>query len=458
VEGQIDEVIDALIADFLERELPRVTPRALTLPGLPGKADVVIGMRRSGKTFFLYQQIQERLARGIDRGRLLYLNFEDERLLPLAAADLARIPEAFYRRFPASREQLCWFFFDEIQNVPGWETFIRRLLDSEKVALVLTGSSARLLSREIATSLRGRSLSTEILPFSFAESLRHEGVSLPESWPPGAKVRSLLEHRLGQYLESGGFPEVQGISQDLRVRVLQEYVDVVIFRDVVERHGVDNLPALRYLERRLLASPAGKFSVTKLFNDLKSQGMRVGKDTLYDYLAHLEDSFLLSTVTVASPSAGVRQVNPRKCYPIDPALSAALSFRASGDFGHLLETAVYLELRRRGRSLAYVATRSGYEVDFLAEGPRGARELIQVCADLSDPLTRQRELRALEEGMEEMACEGATLVTVREEGSVTVAGHPVRIVPAWRWLLEPELQPLNASRASRTPRSRSRPS
>jgi hypothetical protein len=438
MEGQtgLGELIDDRIADFQERELPRVTPRALSLPGLPGKADVVVGMRRSGKTYFLYQQIQERLASGVDRGRLLYLNFEDERLLPLAAADLARIPEAFYRRFPASREQLCWFFFDEIQNVPGWETFVRRLLDNEKVALVLTGSSARLLSREIASSLRGRSLSTEILPFSFAEALRHEGMEPPESWPPGAKARSLLEHRFERYLESGGFPEVQAIPQDLRVRVLQEYIDVVIFRDVVERHGVDNLPALRYLERALLANPAGRFSVSKLFNDLKSQGMRVGKDTLYEDLAHLEDSFLLFTTAVASPSARVRQVNPRKCYPVDPGLASAVSFRASGDVGHLLETAVYLELRRRGRSLAYVATRSGYEVDFLTEDSLGSRELVQVCANLEDPATRQRELRALEEGMQEASCEVATLVTLREEGSAETGGRQVRIVPAWRWLLE----------------------
>lgn len=441
VEGQIGlaDLIDALLADFQERELPRVTPRALSLPALPGKADVVIGMRRSGKTWFLYQQIQERLASGVERDRLLYLNFEDERLLPLAAADLSRIPEAFYRRFPASREKLCWFFFDEIQNVPGWETFIRRLLDNEKVALVLTGSSAKLLSREIASSLRGRSLSTEILPFSFGEAVRHEGMELPATWPPGAKMRSVLEHRLDRYLENGGFPEVQAIPQDLRVRVLQEYIDVVIFRDVVERHGVDNLPALRYLERSLLANPAGRFSVSKLFNDLKSQGMRVGKDTLYEYLAHLEDSFLLFTLMVASPSARVRQVNPRKCYPVDPGLASAVSFKASGDVGHLLETAVFLELRRRGRSLAYIATRSGYEVDFLAEGPTGTRELLQVSANLEDPATRQRELRALEEGMQETSCEKATLVTLREEGSADVTGGSVRIVPAWRWLLEPEV-------------------
>src|SRR3954451_20951964 len=197
MEGQtgLDELFDRLIADFQERDLPQVTQRDLSLPALPGKADVVVGMRRSGKTWFLYQLIGDQIASGIDRRRLLYLNFEDERLLPLTAADLSRIPEAFYRRTPANREHLCWFYFDEIQNVPSWETFVRRLPDSEKIALVLTGSSARLLSREIATSLRGRSLSTEILPFSFAESLRHEGVDLPGDWPPGARIRSLLEHR-----------------------------------------------------------------------------------------------------------------------------------------------------------------------------------------------------------------------------------------------------------------------
>jgi predicted AAA+ superfamily ATPase len=434
-DGRPAALIETLIADFQERELPRVTRRSLSLPALPGKVDVVIGMRRSGKTWFLYQQIADRLAEGIDRSRLLYLNFEDERLLPLAASDLSRIPEAFFRRFPESREVPCWFFFDEIQNVPGWETFVRRLLDTEKLSLILTGSSARLLSREIATSLRGRSLSTEILPFSFAEALHHAGLEPPAVWPPGAQARSVLEHRFERYLETGGFPEVQAIPREIRVRVLQEYVDVVIFRDIVERHGVDNLPALRYLERSLLANPAGRFSVSKLFNDLKSQGIKVGKDTLYEYLTHLEDSFLLFTVSLASPSLRARQVNPRKCYPIDPALAAAVSFRASEDLGHLLETVVYLELRRRGSSLSYVMTRSGYEVDFLAEDSQGSRELIQVCADLESPSTRQRELRALEEGMKETACESATVVTLREEGSAEVGGRMVRIVPAWRWLL-----------------------
>lgn len=394
-------------------------------------------MRRSGKTWLLYQKIRELEAAGVGRDRILYFNFEDERLLPLRAEDLHLVPEALYRRHPEARDQLCHFFFDEIQNVPGWERFVRRLMDSERVAMVITGSSAKLLSLEIATSLRGRSLASELLPFSFAESLRHGGIEIPSRWPPAARQRSLLEHHAARYLDVGGFPEVQGISPSLRARVLQDYVDVVLLRDVAERHGIENLTALRYLERSLLANPAQRFSISRLYNDLKSQGVRVGKDTLHEYLSHLEDAFLVFTITVASRSIRGRQVNPRKSYLVDPALSAITSFRATRDLGHLLENTVYLELRRRGFQMAYVQTQSGYEVDFLAEGTLGERELVQVSADLSDPQTRHRVMRALEEAMAETGLDRATLVTMREEGSEALGKGVVNIVPAWRWLLDP---------------------
>ncbi len=276
---------------------------------------------------------------------------------PLGAEDLHLVPESFYRRHPASRDQRCWFYFDEIQNVPGWERFVRRLLDTEDLGVVLTGSSAKLLSREIATSLRGRSLPSELLPFSFEESLHHAGIEVPERWPAAARHRSLLASRFDRYLEIGGFPEVQTVTPDLRQRVLSDYVDVVLLRDVAERHRVENLPALRYLQRSLLSRPGGHFSLHRLYNDLKSQGLRAGKDSLYRYLEYLEDAFLVFTVTVASPSLRVRQTNPRKCYPVDPALSSAISFRASRAVGHRLENAVHLELRRRGNTLPTTSPR-----------------------------------------------------------------------------------------------------
>jgi len=181
---------------------------------------------------------------------MLYVNFDDERLQPLTGGDLHRVVDAYYRLYPERRAATAHLFFDEIQNIPGWEPFVRRLLDTEQVQVCLTGSSAKLLSREIATSLRGRSLSTEIFPFSFAEALAHQGVAPPTAGRrPGAKARSLLENRLRSYLFTGGFPEVQGIEAPLRIRILQEYVDVVILRDVAERHAVANLPPLRALIR-----------------------------------------------------------------------------------------------------------------------------------------------------------------------------------------------------------------
>jgi len=430
------ETLAAQFADLPDLLPENLTPRALELPSVPGRADVVIGMRRSGKTWFLYQLLRQHLNAGIGWDRLLYLNFEDDRLHPIDPKELSLIPEVFYRQYPKSRDLECWFFLDEIQAAPGWERFVRRLLETEKVSLVLTGSSAKLLSREIATSLRGRSLASELLPFSFSEALQHAGVERPDKWPVSSKQRSQLANSLERYLEVGGFPEVQSLDAPRRFRVLRDHVDVVLLRDVVERHGVENVAALRYLQRALLAQPAGRFSVHRLYNDLKSQGVSVAKDTLHQYLAHLEDAFLLFTVTVASRSERVRQSNPRKCYAVDPGLAVVSSSQAGRDLGHRLETAVYLELRRRGCSACYVQTEKGYEVDFLVEPPSGDQELIQVCADLSSEATRDREIRALEHAMAETKLKRATIVSF-DGGEKGELGKPgVRVVPAWRWLLE----------------------
>ena len=429
------ETIEAVVADFQERALPALTPRETSLPGLPGKADAVIGMRRSGKSFFLFQQIQQLLARRVPRRRMLYVNLEDERLLPLKAQELGLIPESLYRRFPEVRSETCWFFLDEVQNVPGWERFVRRLLDTENVRVVVTGSSAKLLGREIATSLRGRSLATELLPFSFREGMRHAGVAVPDRWPPPAQARSRLERAMLDHIDVGGFPEVQSLSPDLRVRVLQDYVHVVVLRDVIDRHQVANPGAVRALVRQLLGAPAAPFTVHKAFNDLKSQGFRLGKDTVYEYFRYLEDAFLIFPVEVDSQSVRARMTHPRKCYLIDPGLARAFSYRAAGDVGRLLENVVYLELRRRGYQVNYAVTSLGREIDFVARRRGLPDQLIQVCADLGDPKTRERELGALSEGLRERSGARGTVVSLHDEETLKVGRRTVRIVPAWRWLL-----------------------
>lgn len=431
----MDTILEQIIGDFQERPLPALTQREVPLPRLPGKIDTLIGMRRTGKSWRVYQAMGELLAAGTPKESLLYVNFDDERLYPLAAADLQRIPETFFRLCPDNKQRRCHFFFDEIQNVPGWERFVRRLLDTENAQITLTGSSAKLLSREIATTLRGRSLATEIFPFSFAEALRHQGEDDRITGAVGSARRALLANRLRGYLEAGGFPEVQGIEPPHRVRVLQEYVDVVILRDVVERHGIGNLSPLRYLIRHLLGSPACAFSVNRFHNDLQSQGIACGKNSLHDYLAHLEDAYLVQSISLDARSVRQRQVNPRKVYPIDTGLAQAFRHGAGTDRGRLLETLVFLDLRRRGMQIAYFRSTQGFEVDFIARAVDREPQAIQVAETIADATTRQRELRALEAAMAERRLERGTLITLEEEARIDTASGPVDVVPAWRWLL-----------------------
>jgi predicted AAA+ superfamily ATPase len=438
MEGQrgLGSLLDELVADAQTRPLPEVTRRLARAPSLPGKADVVLGMRRSGKTFFLYQTLGELARRGVPRSHTLYLNFEDERLLPLTGQDLHLVSDALYRAHPTLRSEEHWLLFDEIQNVPGWERFVRRMLDTPGVRMMLTGSSAKLLSKEIATSLRGRCLTTELLPFGFSEALTHAGVEPPKRWPVPAKTRSLLENRLDRYLVTGGFPEVQTVPDALCPRILQEYVDVVLFRDVVERHAVSGTVALRQLLRRLLRSPASGLSINKLYKDFQSQGLSVAKDSLHAYVAYFEDAYLLFTVHLHAKSEHKKAVNPRKCYLVDHGLARASAFVRAEDTGHHLENIVFVELRRRGAVVAYHRTASGREVDFVVLEGDQPLQLVQVCASLADPETRDRELRALAEAAHETGVRDAVLVTLREQGSAHQDGIDVRIEPAWRWLLQ----------------------
>lgn len=430
------EAFAALVAEFEERALPRPTPRSVSLAGLPGKADALVGMRRVGKTWRLYQHMGELLDSGVARRRLLYANLEDERLT-VQASELSELTEAWYARHPDVVGQEHWLYLDEVQNVPGWERFVRRLLDQGNVHVLVTGSSSKMLSAEIATSLRGRALASEVLPFGFRESLSHAAIPVSEAWPVGPAERARLTHAFGAYLESGGFPEVQGVDPLLRRRILQEYVDVAVLRDVIERHQVTQVHALRWLVRRLLANPSGRFTANRLHRDLQSQGVAVGKDAVHELLAHVEDAHLVHTMPLWTSSTARRQSNPRKAYPVDPALSRTAAFAKPEDVGHRLENLVYLELRRRGfTELGYVLTSDGFEVDFCGRSDSGDLRLVQVCAQLSDPETRTRELRALDAGMSELAVRTATLVTLHDEEIVGLPSGTVRVVPAWRWLLE----------------------
>lgn len=436
MENQYRQIIRQKIVDALVVPIPELTRRDVWLPSVPNKAIAVIGMRRAGKTSLLWQIVADRLAHGTPREGLLYFSFEDERLAGLQAKDLDLLVEEYYRLYPEWRDQRrATFFLDEIQIVPGWEVFARRLLDSEKVDLFLSGSSARMLSQEVATSMRGRAMEAVVLPFSFRENLRHAGeepVGSPE-YSPKAE-RSLLDKRLLIYLEQGGFPEAQGLDARNRVALLSGYVDVVLLRDIVERHGISQPLVLRWMVRQLLGNAACTFSINKFHIDLKSQGIAVGKDTLHMYLDYLEDAFLLRSITIATDSERRRRVNPRKVYPIDTGLIPIFDRSGKANLGHALETAVFLELVRRGAEVAYVRTANGFEVDFYVRSLAGREQLIQVCASIDQPATLAREIRALQDATAEFPRADLLLVTLDQPALFDIP-EGITVIAARDWLL-----------------------
>ena len=437
MEDQLSQVIRDKILLAVDTLPPELTRRDAVLPRIKGKALAVIGMRRAGKTTFLNQIRRDMITAGRSPQRLVYFNFEDERLGALESGSLHLIPDSHARLFPAPADEPVALFLDEIQRVPGWEVFVRRMLDTPGYEIYLSGSSAKLLSREIATSMRGRAWELAIHPFSFGEFLRHHGhEALADPARLTSRKAATLDHHFANYLVTGGFPEAQGLRPVERRHLLQGYVDVLLLRDVIERHEVANPTALRWMVRRLMGNPAGLFSVTKFATDLKSQGIAAGRETLYEFLDHLEDAFLLHAVPVATDSEKRRQVNPRKVYPADPGLIPVFDRSGKANTGHALETTVFVELQRRGAEVAYVKTPGGFEVDFLARHRDGTEELIQACANPDDPETLAREVRALEDAAAAHPRASQLLLTLESRMPFPEVPSPVRILPAWQWILE----------------------
>ncbi len=415
---------------------PPLTRREARLPAVAGKVHAVIGMRRAGKTTFL-RQLQRERRQATAPERALFVSFDDDRLANLEVEQLNLLLEEYYRRYSElrGRETVLWLL-DEVQLVAGWEQFVRRVVDSERVEIVVSGSSARMLSREVHTALRGRGMETVIHPFSFREFLRHRGEEpdKPVTHLTSAE-RSLVERRFGEYLVEGGFPEAQGLAPPLRVELLQGYVDTVLFRDVVERYAVSQVAALRWLTRQCLRNPAGAFSVHRLYQDLKAQGHGVAKDAVHALLGHLLDAFLIATVPLASESERRRNSNPRKVYPVDPGLIGAFDVGGRRNLGQALETVVFNELTRRKAEVGYVKSPEGFEVDFHAHDLAGGEELIQVCADPSGADTRRRELRGLTQAAGDYPRATRRLLVLTHDQVAPVSPPGVQVQPVYEWLL-----------------------
>jgi predicted AAA+ superfamily ATPase len=426
--------------ESLHYTAPALTHRDIVLPQVRGKVMAVIGVRRGGKTSFMRDHALMEIKQGRPSESQLLLSLEDERLFGMTVADLAWLVEEHGRQFPALLGAGArTIYFDEVHLVPGWETYVRRLMDEGTRQLFVSGSSARLLSREVATSLRGRGLEVLVHPFSFREALRHAALEPTKAWSQLRPAeRTALDAALARYLETGGFPEAQNVPARDRLWLVKSYVDSMLLRDVIERYRVSNPIALNWLQHAVLSAPGGRFTITKFRDSLRSQGVAVAKETLEAYLAHLDDAFLLRTVSMHATSERQRMVNPRKAYPVDPGLIALYARSGRTYRGASLETVILLELERRGYQATWVKVddgRDAWEVDFFAEQVGEQPLLLQVCLDADADPTWEREVRALAAAAVRFPEAKPILITANSTPPRRALPAPLRWQSAPAWLL-----------------------
>lgn len=429
------DLLKEIILDSQEKTFFTGVKRNIEIETVTAKASILMGVRRSGKSTFLHQILKKIKDSGVSASNILYINLIDERLHALQKEDLSLVTEAYYQIYPEKRQkEKIYCFFDEIQWIEGWESYIDRLQRSENCEIYISGSSAKMLSREIASQMRGRSLAWEIFPFSFREFLKAKNISC--SAELSSSQRQHIQKAFAQFWESGSFPEVIDLPENLRIKVLQEYFQTILYRDLIERHDIGHPRALKDLAHRLLENCGNLYSQNRLYQYLKSLGHHIQKSTVADYLDWLEDSYFIFSVPIYEASLSKQKHNPRKCYCIDHALVRAVSSGILLNKGHLLENLVYINLRRISSSIFYYKTASSKEVDFILQDRDNQCHLFQVSLDLYHPQTRKRELSALNEAMAECNLQRATLVCMDHKEEIDMPAGRINVIPVWKFLLD----------------------
>ena len=423
--------IKEYLLDFQKKELPELVNRELKIEHSK-KIKSVIGPRRAGKTYFMYQEMKKALKAGKKKENILFLNFEDPRLIDINFKEIREIIKLHWQLYPKSNPSI---FIDEPQNINKWELGVRALYD-EGFDLYLSGSSSKLLSKEIATSLRGRTLSYLILPFSFKEFLKMKK-SIFDISKLSSKEKSILLSFLDEYLEFGGFPEViLEENKENKIKTLKEYLDMIIYKDIVERYNVKNTKLIKWLINSLITSFSKEFSVHKIYLTLKSKGVKVSKNTLYSYLSMLEDSFFAFFAQKFNYSIRNREFSVDKAYLCD--IGFAKLLEVSRDKGKKMENAVFLELERKKKSLTEIAcwkNAQQEEVDFVVKQGRKVRQIIQVCCNIEDLDAKKREIRALIKASKELKCKDLLVITEDKEGEEITKKKKIKYIPLWKWLL-----------------------
>jgi len=421
-----------VIVQWQEFELPETLPRAKQIAFDPGFITTVTGPRRAGKTWLCFQAMRKLLDAGVPRSNMLYINFEDEKLRGAGAEDLESLLAAFFELSEIGKKHDIYLFLDEIQNVNDWDIWVRRTHDMRRnIRLVVTGSSSKMLSKELSTRLRGRVLNVEVMPVSFREWLGWKGISYGLKTISQSDRRFAVKKEFNRYLTTGGFPAVLTSKQPAEP-ILQGYFDSMIFKDVVERNRIKDSRKVKMLAGLLFESVAKEISYSRLSDRLSQLGFDLTKKTVIGYMSYFEDAYLFFQNLRYEYSLMKRLGSVKKLYCIDNGLLNSVSFKFSEDRGRLLENLVFIELKRMGMEVYY--NRGNNECDFIVKEKDKVTAAIQVTEELGSE-NRERELAGLLEAMGKFGLASGTIITCDQEEERIIGGRKVSIIPAWKWLL-----------------------
>jgi predicted AAA+ superfamily ATPase len=398
----------------VERERLGEIERAMPLP----HAVVISGLRRVGKSTLLAQ-----FAHRSGEERFYYVNFEDDRFLGFQAEDANDLYQALVELFG----ERPVFIIDEVQNVTGWEHFVRRFMD-QGIKFFITGSNASLLSRELGTRLTGRYVPVELFPFSFVEFMHFKEYAIPDLTRLTTVEKASLQQKLNEYLSLGGIPEPLKYPE---LPLLRTLYDDIIYRDIATRYRIEEVRALKELAFYVMSNPTSQIS----FNKLKEQFRLGSVNTIKNYIEYLENSWLIFTVNVYAYSVKRQQIAAKKIYSIDTGLINAIGFSFSPNTGKLMENTVFLALRRKTHEIYYYTTPAGYEVDFYL--PESG-QLVQVAQSMDNPTTREREIRALADAIGALGLSSGLILTDSYSETITRNGFTITIRSLAEWLLESE--------------------
>ena len=427
------ELVKQIITNSqLRMESIDVVDRNVKLPIDSGKIITVSGVRRCGKSTLLLLTIKQLLVRGVDRRQILFFNFDDERI-KWSGQNLDTIIVAYRELYPDIPLRDVYMFFDEVQMASDWQSFVRRIYEEECRNIYITGSNSQMLSSELATVLRGRSLQYEEFPLSFDEVCRFRKV---DTGVYGAASRARLASLFDEYLVWGGFPEVVMAPQELRDKILSDYYYVMLYRDMVEHFNINPASVARYFIRRVMENLTKPTSINKNYNELKSMGVSLSKDRAYSLADQCEAVYLFLPLNRYMASVQRTTTSDVKYYCIDNGLRKLTLKPMSEDDGKRLENVVYLHLRRSLDEMQKLSYFKGVgECDFVVSRQEEVQMLIQVTWEMSEPDMYERELAGLLEASRATGCRDLFIVTHDEEKVIETECGEVNVVPAWKWTL-----------------------